>query len=789
MDHVIAWLILPLLLATTSFGVGLAIERAARVRLPAGLAMPLGFAGSLVLLSFPYGLGLGQIPGAIVLVIVAATGLALGRERLPAALPGREIALAMLALFGIYLAPVALSGELSFAGYTFLGDTSVHFALVDYVAKHGSVHDVLPASTYAGVTQALIPTGYPIDLHLELATLRALTSTDVASIYQPFIAAMIALGAGPAAYLLRRIGMPRALAAASSVVALSAYLVFSYSLEGAMKELAMVVLILLGASFTLMLFDGEGGMRAAVPLGVTIAAAFGTYSAGGLPWFAAMFALAAVAMLLQGAGWRSVVVPAAAVGAVTAVAAIPAIFKAVSFYSQGSSLLSTSETGGSELGNLVAPLRFAESAGIWLTGDFRFVPDKAGTTYALIGVVAVLALFGVLGMIRRGSYAVLLLLAASLIVWLVVPGGPWIDAKLLLLLSPAVLLTALAGAWLLARGGRALEALVLAAALAIGVLASDAIAYHHAYLAPAKRLDELKEIGERFAGSGPTLYNEFEEYGKHYLRDMRVNTAGDGFTPYQPLFAVPGLSVYAQYHDLDVMTPGYVEHFPVIVMRRSPVASRPPAPYRRVFQGRYFEVWERPAGSAGLATAHLPLGSPLDASGVPKCRDVRAMAAQARRSGATLVAAIRPAPVALPVRNMQHPAGWILGSDGRVGPQTPGVASGSVRAAAGRYRVWLRGTFGRGVDISVDGRRVGHASGVQTPQQLAYVGDVALAAGSHSVQIKRGGGSLAPGNGRDEAYDTFFLEPVAAERLVTVDPSRASLLCGKRADWIETVRR
>jgi hypothetical protein len=244
--------------------------------------------------------------------------------------------------------------------------------------------------------------------------------------------------------------------------------------------------------------------------------------------------------------------------------------------------------------------------------------------------------------------------------------------------------------------------------------------------------------------------------------------------------------VYAQYHDLDEMKLSYVLRFPVIVMRRSPVASRPPAPYRRVFQGRYFEVWQRPAGAPGV-TAHLPLGGALDASARPACRDVRALASQARSSGSALVAAVRPPVFPLPVKQMQLPRGWPVGADGRVGPQTPGTAHGALTTPAGTYRVWLRGTFGRGVDVRVDGRTVGHASDIQTPQQMAYVGQLKLGAGSHQVQLARAGGGLAPGNGRDEAYDTFFLEPVAPERLVTVAPADAGTLCAQHADWIEVV--
>ena len=59
------------------------------------------------------------------------------------------------------------------------------------------------------------------------------------------------------------------------------------------------------------------------------------------------------------------------------------------------------------------------------------------------------------------------------------------------------------------------------------------------------------------------------------------------------------------------MTLPYVEQFPLLILRRSPVASRPPANYRRAFVGRYYEVWRR-TGSPKVAR-HLPLGGVNDA--------------------------------------------------------------------------------------------------------------------------------------------------------------------------------
>ena len=120
------------------------------------------------------------------------------------------------------------------------------------------------------------------------------------------------------------------------------------------------------------------------------------------------------------------------------------------------------------------------------------------------------------------------------------------------------MLLALVGGWALVSSGRVPEAAVLVLAAAVGIFISDGLAYHGVYLAPSKRLDELSKINDRFAGTRPAMLDEFEEYGKHYLRDLPPVVPFDAWTPAAPSLRVPGLPVYARYYDLDVMTLPYV---------------------------------------------------------------------------------------------------------------------------------------------------------------------------------------------------------------------------------------
>ena len=427
-----------------------------------------------------------------------------------------------------------------------------------------------------------------------------------------------------------------------------------------------------------------------------------------------------------------------------------------------------------------------ETLGVWLSGDYRFGTGTPAIAYLLIALAAVLAAVGAVAAARRRALGPLLAAGTAVLVWLVLPAGIYIEAKLLAIASPPLVLLAMGGADAVTRERRLRVAGILAAAaVAAAVLVSDGMAIRDAYIAPKDRLDELREVGERFAGTGPAMLDEFEEYGKYFLRDSNAITPFDGYALLPAELRVPG-PTYDTWADLDELTLEYVEEYPLIVRRRNPVASRPPSNYRRVFLGDYYEVW-RARGDAPKPLDHLSLGDAADPTGAVDCAAVRQAAA--RPGAGALVAAQRRSPLQLRAADMTLPAGWPVLPNGSVGALRAGTLRGELTAPAGRYRVWVRGTFGRGADVLVDGRTVGRADQVQTREQMALAGEVEVRDGSHEIRLVRGGPAPLPGNGRDESYDAVFLEPVAPVVLRRVTSDRASALCGTRADWVESLSR
>jgi hypothetical protein len=784
MDQTLAWIALPALAVTTALGSGLLVERLVGARAPRGLVLPLGFAASVALLAVPYSVGLGARWAAALLALTTVVGLVVERGRMRKALPDLPAAVAALGVYVVYVAPVALSGDATFAGYTFLGDTSVHFALIDYITVHGTDIVDLAPSNYERVTQTQLENGYPLGLHFELATLRQVLGIGTDEAYHPFMAVSIALAALPAARLLEALGIPRLLACAGGAVALVAYLPYSYALQGGIKEMGMICFLLLGAALAMEVARGRNPVRDALLFGLVVAAAFQVYSVGGLPWFGLIGAAVLVGVAVWNPGRRRQIVIATGAAAVAfGVAALPALPDAFDFYGEGSRLLTSSE--GSDVGNLLGPVPGWEAFGIWLRHDYRLPTSRPELTYAMIGGAAVLALLGGVWSLRARRLGVLLVMAAAVAVWIVLPAGLYIEGKLLAIMSPAVVLLSITGAWALSRTGHGPEGALLALALAGTVLLSDAMAYRGVYLAPKPRVAELAEIGERFSGQGPAMLPEFEEYGKHYLRELDALVPTDGWTTQVAQRRRPG-PVYANSLDLDELDLGFVQQFPLLVVRRSPVASRPPGSYQLAMRGDYYDVWRR--DGSGVSTDHVPAGDADDPTATLQCGRVRRLAADARELGQELLIARRTPPLSLPVRRMAYPPTWALAPDKRVVPQGQGRATGALRAPAGRYRVWVRGTFGRGLDVRVDGRHAGRAEDVQTPGGASLVGEVTVAGDRHRVELFRSGGNLLPGNRRDEGYDRIFLEPVERLPVERVAPARSRSACAGPVDWIEIVK-
>jgi hypothetical protein len=357
-------------------------------------------------------------------------------------------------------------------------------------------------------------------------------------------------------------------------------------------------------------------------------------------------------------------------------------------------------------GNLQNPLRSVQIFGTWLVDSYKHLPAGGDLTvsYALAYIALAAAVLGAAYIVYLRAFALAAWLALTLAVWLGLTayGTTWADGKALMLTSPVVVLLAWSGVAALRafaqrpasggtlRGAFRWVAPALALVLAGGVAVSDAMQYHGSNLAPTARYDELASLDSRFAGRGPALFTDYDEYALYELRNLDVGGPGFMFPP-RSIAQAEG-----QPADLDQISPAALRAYPLIVTRRDPAASRPPAAYRLLWQGTYYEVWGRrpgaPAALAHVGLSNAPVGAPAGvgvgaraggaAGGLSaQCSRVEHVARLAESHGAQLIGASPPEIVGIDVARLAP------GLE-RVPPRAPDVATrpsdGQVRRAACR---------------------------------------------------------------------------------------------------------
>jgi hypothetical protein len=778
---VVGWVLLPLVLGLLSLGCGLLLETVSATRLPGGLLVPAGFA--VLVVAAPFAALSARTAALAAPLTVALAVIGLGTSaRLRALRPDGWAAGTFAAAYAVFAAPIVLSGRATFAGYIKLDDTATYFAMIDRVESAGRSLTGLDSSTYEATLATSLAYGYPIGSFGPLGVAQRLLATDVAWLWQPYLAFLAALLALALYALAAPVVASRPARALVAFVACQPAILFGYYLWGGIKELAAALLLAVLAATIPVLLEAKT-VRAAVPAAVATAALVDVLSVGGAGWLVVLLAVVVLVLRLRGSAFA---LRATGVFVATAFAcAIPAIVAAFEWLPHSGAF-----TSADELGNLIGPLRLAQIAGIWPTGDFRRAPHDLSPTYVLVAVVVAAAAGGVVFAWSRRAWGPLVYLVGALVGAAIFFGfgSPWVGGKALATAAPALLLFALCAAAALAANGRAVEAALLAAAVVGGVAWSNVLAYRDVWLAPASRLHDLQVIGTRYAGDGPALMTEFDPYGaRHFLRRLDGEGTSELRRHIVPLRSGQPLAPQG-YADIDRFELASLLSYRTLVLRRSPLLSRPPSPYRLVERRRWYEVWMR-NDSAARVLEHLPLGNELDPGAVPSCSDVLRLASLpgVRR----LVAVPRDRVAVLPLTGVRRPASWTAGPvAGSVDPGGPGSIVTGFRATPGAYDIWLGGSFLGRFSVDLDGRPAGSARHqLEWSGQLVDLGTARLAGGSHRIELRYDDGGWRPGTHGLAPLPAgpLVVASAASPGLVGVAPARARSLCGRRLDWVEAV--
>jgi hypothetical protein len=825
MSLILSWVLFPLVLAVIGAGWGVIVERAAATRVSDALLLPVGLAAALVLAGTLTAFT-GTAPAAVPVVGAGGVaGLVLAwRERRRV---GRWPLLAAAGVLFVYGAPVLLSGQATFTGFIKLDDTATWFDITDRVMSHARSVAGLAPSTYALEYSSQAAPSYPFGSFMLPGVARALVGVDLAWVFQPYLACCGAALALCLYALVEPLIASVRLRALVAFVAAQSALLYGYSLWGGIKEMTAAFLLALGMALAAAIIPRRPvRWRELIPLALVAGALIQTLGVGAAGWVAPALALVAVAWIWQGRrakGARASVFSLAWLAGLTLAFMVPVLVVVAGFLgNQGGlieQLFSSGQSNAVKFGNLDQPLSVFQLAGIWPVGDFRLTAPTLPSAL-LIGVVLIAALLGLFLSVRRRQFALALYVGVALVGCGVVyfaGATPWVTGKTLAISSPALLVGALAGGgmlwgmWSRHRVAGAAGMLVVIA-LTGGVLWSNVLAYHDVTLAPRAPMAELQHIGKLVAGKGPTFINEYEIYAdRHFLRD------GDPVEPAEYRTALLPLSdgvllTKGAWADIDSFPLSTLEPYRSIVTRRSPAESRPPSIYSLIWQGRYYQLWQRPVQPSRRILQHVPLGesSALPYCGAaeggmskalcsvnpiatPPCKQVQGLARRALREHAQLVAYSRPAPIVVRGDQTLWPISWFHEVESHtLIPTTPGRAVSHIAVAEGqRYEMWLGGSFARGFEVSVDGERLGKIKDeLSSFNGWVPVTDVFLAPGVHTFTFTYPHADLTPGSGFNEftSLTAIALQPTSPPgELIEVSPRQAARLCGRPLDWIELV--
>ncbi|MGI8631751.1 MAG: hypothetical protein ACR2NA_04295 [Solirubrobacterales bacterium] len=795
-DTALAWVWAPLLLYVTAAGTGLLVERVTGFALPEALLAPVGFCAQVALVIVAYQLGLAAPIIALLALAVAAGGLVVTRtlRRLNPGWAG----LAGLGAYLLYMAPVLLTGHWTWTGYNFVNDTSFHLLLADHLAANGVSAPVDPQTTTQQAVTELIGSRYPLGAHGLLSLLPLGTGAPLAALFQPYMSASVALAAMALTSLARYAGFGVRTAAAVALLAVSANLLYQYGLQGAVKETAVVAFLAAAAAVTAVLLTrGARWKGGAVCLAVCLAPTLPVYSAAAIGYLGGALATVGLAVAItRGRSWRlpsrqRLARSVALMTGLIVVVALPFASSTADFAQEAYRNFRVSgglSTG--DLGNLLAPLDPRHMSGIWLVDDYRraLAADVVPLNAVATGLVLLLAAGGLVAeLVRRRPAAALFALGPLLVVALAAPLlSPYADAKLFAIASPGVVLLAAVGAAQLVRVRPAppLMTAALLGGLVLSLVASDALAYRGARVAPTDRMLALEEVADQLDGD-QWLVNEWEEFAKYFLREGKVNVANEHFSP-NPSELRRDEPLFGYYYDLDEFKLRYLQRFRGVVIRRSPAASRPPANFRLVYENDYYEVWRR--GHAPRVVAHLPVGDVTHAATPPDCGPLRRFA-RATRASERLLVSIPPdfatleTTVQAPVRWRRSPSEALV-----LLPDSPVTIQGQENEVrGGRYRVWVRGSFGRPVRASVNGEEIGTVADLNSPGQWELAGATTIPAGRPVLRLRRADPDLSPGDAFPGVLGPMIIERDSRSFVREVDPDDVDELCGTPIDWLERV--
>jgi hypothetical protein len=778
------------------------------------LVLPAGFAALLAIGTFLTAFDLTAELNAVALVLLAIGGLVLERRTVVAALrTGWAFfapAVAALAGYLLMVFPAMSTGTASWTGYQRITDLSQQFNWAAWLVTRGREIPPVRDGGFLEVISKTAVTGYPGAGNAVFGSVAQIFGVQPAWTYQALMGITVAMLVLAVYGLLERAVESRGLRTLGAFVAAQPSILFGYGMVGGIKEYTSAFGLVFCGALLNRLRPSEQGLRGMLPLALGVSATIGSFSLTIGPWMGVLLPVAA-AITVVGRRWeidRRALAAWAGTAVVIAALSAPMLYWATQLAKVAVQAEGSDATALIDLGNLRAAIPVRSALGAWISGDYR--NPELGDTPQTALVLVVIAALAIVGLVAawRARHRGLLVLALSTAVatlYYVTRTGPWIELKAICLTGPIVLSLAFTGvAWIgraaPLRTGRGALAAGGAAVVALGVLAGNALAIHDITLAPGERMRDLDRIGQRFAGQGPAVYPAHEEYAELFLRDLKVTAlvnpgaAGIGPPQLRPDVLANGPE-FSRAYDLDAFIVTWLEQARLIVQRRGPFFSRPPARYELVRRSRFTDVWRRSSGEWAFWHVAVPGAGPEEMR--LDCRELIRRVPTVNPDTSRIAYAIPPQNAVTDLDESRLPGPWRSTSPDTVVMNGPGSVEGTVRVPeTGEYRIWIQGAEQRPATVAIDGREAGVLDDAWSyTQGWTLLSTRRVDAGTHAVRLTKGSGRPWPGDGAGGAA----VGPIVLER--ADDPSAGAVryaplsdarrICRDVADydWVELVTK
>lgn len=518
----------------------------------------------------------------------------------------------------VLMSPFVLQNQVGVSGYNVNSDSVVHTVLADYIGGNDKsvikqpLENIIKAadrpgatnvgSSFAQVIGVKISEGYPLGFHYVLGMLSALTGILSFYLFNSVIAVFASLTVFVLYFLAGHLGIRRWLAVTASLFLTISYLTIGYSLQGFAPQVAMTPFLYTAMIGLYGYYRRPVAWRAGALAAISIAAAMIIYSFTSLLWLAPF----SIGVIIVNHRLFKVSVFLRRTAVLLISVSVLVLFTVLPILERYLAPLKQDVVGKNELGNLVGKISPATASGVWLNPDFRFYPAKElylVVSYAFAAAILFLAIFGLIKAVRTGRHFVWLstLTGAGAVIFLDITSGPYYYSKALQL-SAAEIFDRFGGhIRLMAKttGIAFISMLFLVSSI------SDVAEIRSAAITPTTKLAALSKIDKIYAGRGPVLFLEKDDWGKYFLRETVSSSFADG--AYRALSTDMRRSTgNRSIIDFDSISYQGLKQFQMVVGSPQNMVSLPNPSFAPISANTYYTVYKKNSGLFNNVLEHIP---------------------------------------------------------------------------------------------------------------------------------------------------------------------------------------